>query len=493
MIRPKNCVLTVLLGLALSCGSYFNQPVKKQNAKLGESTPVTNKLFNLPKPKKKIVAGVYNFRDQTGQYKALENGSTFSTAISQGATTMLIKALEDSNWFTAIERENLGNLLNERKIIRTTRDEYSKTKNKKEAKLPALLYAGVLLEGGIISYDTNILTGGLGARYFGVGGSSQYRQDRISVYLRAVSTSNGKILKTVYVSKTILSQAISVNLFKYVSFQRLLEAETGFTKNEPVQLAMKEAIEKAVESLILEGIQDDLWQADINDTQKQELLTHYNLEKEEALSTDIHQRFLKPRRGVNVVTGALGTTLINGDLQSPELEFNGRVGAKHYFTPYLNLGFTYNKFNLSNKNLLNEGYMSFDFDLEYNLLPYDRFTPFLFGGAGVNASNYFIKIDPKIQFGVGFEYLIKDNIGVYGFGQQNYVFSDEIDNVVAGKQNDLFYRFGVGVNIYFTNSNKQKNEKREALKAQRKVLKSIRKNADSQLLQNQLNSNPSNN
>ena len=113
--------------------------------------------------------------------------------------------------------------MNERKIIRT-RDEYSKTKNKKEAKLPALLYAGVLLEGGVISYDTNILTGGLGARYFGVGGSTQYRQDRISVYLRAVSTSNGKILKTVYVSKTILSQAISVNLFKYVSFQRLLEA-----------------------------------------------------------------------------------------------------------------------------------------------------------------------------------------------------------------------------------------------------------------------------
>lgn len=92
MIRLKNCVLTALLGLALSCGSYFNQPVKKQDAKLGESTPVTNKLFNLLKPKKKIVAGVYNFRDQTGQYKALENGSTFSTAISQGATTMLIKA-----------------------------------------------------------------------------------------------------------------------------------------------------------------------------------------------------------------------------------------------------------------------------------------------------------------------------------------------------------------------------------------------------------------
>ena len=256
---------------------------------------------------------------------------------------------------------------------------------------------------------------------------------------------------------------------------------------------MKEAIEKAVESLILEGVQDDLWQTDLNDTQKQELLTHYNLEKEEALSTDIHQRFLKPRRGVNVVTGALCATLINGDLQSPQPEFNSRVGAKHYFTPYFNLGFTYSKFNLSNKNLLNEGYMSFDFDLEYNLLPYDKFTPFIFGGAGVNAANYFKKVDPKIQLGFGVEYLLKDNIGLYAFGQQNYVFSDEIDNVIAGKQNDLFYRFGVGVNIYFTNTNKQKNKKREAIRAQRKVLRSLRKDADTQLLQNQINSNPSNN
>ena len=96
----------------------------------------------------------------------------------------------------------------------------------------------------------------MGARYFGVGGSTQYRQDRITIYLRAISTSNGKILKNIYVSKTILSQAVDVSLYKYVSFQRLLEVETGFTRNEPVQLAVQEAIEKAVKGLIVEGIED---------------------------------------------------------------------------------------------------------------------------------------------------------------------------------------------------------------------------------------------
>ena len=134
--------------------------------------------------------------------------------------------------------------------------------NAKDSQLTPLLFAGVLLEGGIISYDSNIITGGFGARYFGTGASTRYRQDRISIYLRLVSTSNGKILNTVYVSKTILSQSVDANLFKYVNIKRLLEVETGFTRNEPIQLAVTEAIEKAVEGLIVDGIKDNLWEVD---------------------------------------------------------------------------------------------------------------------------------------------------------------------------------------------------------------------------------------
>ena len=203
----------------------------------------------MPEAKNKIVVGVYNFRDQTGQFKVQDNGSSFSTAITQGSTTILLKALEDTKWFRPIERENLSNLLNERNIIRSTRQEYRKTSNPNEPQLPPLLYAGVLLEGGIVSYDSNIVTGGLGARYFGLGSSAQYRQDRITIYLRAISTSNGEILKTIYVSKTILFQSLDASLFRYVKFKRLLEVETGITKNEPIHMAVTEAIEKAVESL----------------------------------------------------------------------------------------------------------------------------------------------------------------------------------------------------------------------------------------------------
>ena len=203
------------------CSAYYNQPLGIERAIIGESTPATSLLKNLPKPKEPVVIGIYKFRDQTGQYKASEVGSTFSTAVTQGATSILIKALEDSKWFIPIERENIGNLLQERNLIRSTRQEYSKNTN--EPQLTPLLYAGVLLEGGIVSYDSNIITGGFGARYFGAGGSTKYRQDRVTIYLRMVSTSNGKILKTVYVSKTLFSQAIDQSFFRYVKFKRLLE------------------------------------------------------------------------------------------------------------------------------------------------------------------------------------------------------------------------------------------------------------------------------
>jgi Uncharacterized protein involved in formation of curli polymers len=214
MVKQLHKIVLILFlpMLFTSCGAYFNQPLGNQEARISENTNQTEKLLNLPLPAEPLVVGVYNFKDQTGQYKNIENGSTFSTAVTQGATTILIKALEDSKWFKPIERENLQNLLNERNIIRSTRDEFANP-NAPAQRLNPLLFAGMLLEGGVISYDSNLLTGGSGARYFGVGASTQYRQDRITVYLRAVSTSTGQVLKTVNVSKTILSQAVDVGIF----------------------------------------------------------------------------------------------------------------------------------------------------------------------------------------------------------------------------------------------------------------------------------------
>ncbi len=219
-------------------------------------------LNELPAPERQVAIAVYGFTDQTGQFKPTENGQTLSRAVTQGAGSMLVKALQEAgnrNWFTIVERERLDNLLKERQIIREMRQRYLGEEEINTQALPALLFAGVLIEGGIVGYDTNTLTGGAGAAFLGSGARQEYRQDTVTVYLRAVSVRTGEVLTNVTASKTIASQAIGASAFKFVAFKELLEAEAGFTTNEPDQVALQQAIEKAVYGLIMEGEQLDLW------------------------------------------------------------------------------------------------------------------------------------------------------------------------------------------------------------------------------------------
>ncbi|MGE8343199.1 MAG: CsgG/HfaB family protein [Flavobacterium sp.] len=442
--------LFIVFGLLLTgCGAYYNQPTGVQKAVLGEGTPATSLLKDLPKPKEQVVVGVYKFRDQTGQYKPQENGSSFSTAVTQGATSILIKALEDSKWFIPIERENIGNLLQERNLIRATRQEYIKDANPNEPQLTPLLYAGVLLEGGIVSYDSNIITGGFGARYFGAGASVKYRQDRVTIYLRMISTSNGKILKSVYISKTILSQAIDESLFRYVNFKRLLEVETGYTTNEPVHMAVTEAIEKAVESLVLEGIKDNVWEADAPKWEVDNLLKAYAEETKTADVTGLYDRVLENRRSKFAIELSGGATLMDGDYRDPLLRPFGRGALKWMISPSFTVSASTNVVNLANKNLLDVGYITYDLNMEWIILPKDRLTPFLYGGGGYGMNRKFENTYGKFQYGAGLEYMASDQIGIKLFAEQNINFSDNVDYIVAGTRDDYYYKFGLGITFYF--------------------------------------------
>ena len=451
---------TIYLGgtlLLTSCSAYFNQPLSQQPSRTGEFSKSTVPLLNLPPAAQPIEVAVYNFSDQTGQYKAVENGSTFSTAVSQGGTTMLIKALEDSGWFIPIERENLSNLSTERNIIRNTKQEYIKNLNPNEPPLPPLLYAGLLLEGGIISYDTNIITGGVGARYFGLGGSAKYRQDRITVYLRAVSTSNGEILKTVYVSKTILSQAVDASFFRFVKFQRLLEAETGITQNEPVQLAMKDAIEKAVHDLIIEGIAKQFWSTQGGKEVNDQLVAEYFVDKNKDESTLLFDRFQLNREGNNSLGITVGGNIPDADYSTQKLGFMGRMEYQRSFGHFFKASLSGTIFKLDNGKQYNDILGSMDLNGQFSLLPNDRWSPFVYAGPGVvldfvkpdGESNRFGDSYFKIQYGVGVEYFLSKKIGIKLFGEHNIVFSDELDGVVSGKRDDFYYNLGLGINYYF--------------------------------------------
>lgn len=257
-------LLTALAGCATVTDSGRTAfPETRPEAFIPDKTQTQVLLSKLPAPTRPIAIAVYGFVDQTGQYKPSETGQTLSRAVTQGGGSILVKALQDAGnrqWFTIVERESLRNLLNERQIIREMRERYLGEQGVNPQALPALLFAGVLLEGGIVGYDTNTVTGGAGAAFLGIGGRTEYRQDTVTVYLRAVSVRTGEVLTTVTASKTIASQSLGANAFRYVGFKELLQAEAGYTTNEPDQVALQQAIEKAVYALVLEGVELNLWE-----------------------------------------------------------------------------------------------------------------------------------------------------------------------------------------------------------------------------------------
>lgn len=213
----------------------------------------------LPEPSgPPITVAVYGFTDKTGQKKPSDRLALFSTAVTQGAEVFLIKALQDAGrWFTVVERVNLDNLIKERQLIRNQREVYEG----KDAKpLRPMVVAGMLIEGGIIGYDSNTKSGGHGARILGIGATKQYRVDEIVISLRVVSVSTGEVLITNAVSKTVYSTSFNAGVLRFVADgTRAVELEAGVAVNEPTTYAIRLAVEQAVFDMIHEGERKGLW------------------------------------------------------------------------------------------------------------------------------------------------------------------------------------------------------------------------------------------
>jgi len=226
----------------------------------------STELLNIQAPLSRPVVAVYPsaFTDQTGQRKSNSEFALFSSAITQAPSNLLIRTLKHASngqFFRVVERVGLDNLVKERQIIRSTREELDE-----ENKIMPLLFAGVLLEGAVVSYDSNLATGGAGARYLGIGTSVQYREDTITVSLRMVSVATGEILVEVMSSKTILSYGQSQDVFKFIEMgTELVEIEFGVSRNESTTIALMKAIEGAVLELIIIGYDKGYWKYEKNE------------------------------------------------------------------------------------------------------------------------------------------------------------------------------------------------------------------------------------
>ena len=253
--------LCLLVIFTSSCTTVSNHVVPKKELPKIRPLLVTE-LARVEPPEKRPVVAVYGvaFNDDTGQRRSNGEFANFSTAVTQSPVTYLIRALhhaggQKQGFFDVVERVGVDNLMKERQIIRATRQEASE-----KQKIKPLLFAGLLMQGSVVGYDSNETSGGMGARYLGIGASKKYRKDTITVSLRTVSVLTGRVLLEVLVTKSILSVGYSQDVFKFVAQgTELIEIENGSVQNESVNLALQAAIETAVLQTIQDGLTAGYW------------------------------------------------------------------------------------------------------------------------------------------------------------------------------------------------------------------------------------------
>ena len=222
-------------------------------------------LLEISPAKEMPVVAVYQFSDKTGQRKARPGIADFSTAVTQGGVEMVVDALKtagQNSWFRVVERNGIDHLVRERQIIRSARQDVAKKEGQEKYKeLNPLLFAGIIIEGGIIGYDTDIKSGGRGARTLGIGVSRQYRQDVVTISMRAISVLTGEVLLNVQTRKTVFSYGTGGDVFKFIEEgTQLVEFEDGIGNNESVTYAVRTAIEAGVLELIYQGHRRGYWE-----------------------------------------------------------------------------------------------------------------------------------------------------------------------------------------------------------------------------------------
>lgn len=229
-----------------------------------QATPIPEMMSAVPPlDGKKITIAVYSFGDKTGQRKPADNIANLSSAVTQGAEVWVIKGLQEvgnGTWFDVVERVGMDNLIKERQLIRNTREVYEKNLDNGPTPLKPMVFAGLILEGGVVGYDSNVAMGGVGARYLGIGAQTEYRVDTVTVVMRLVSVSTGRVLMSIATEKTIASHRSGADIFKFFDMgTKLVESEAGFSVNEPVNYAVRAAIEAGIVELVYEGERKEFW------------------------------------------------------------------------------------------------------------------------------------------------------------------------------------------------------------------------------------------
>lgn len=254
-------MLFLLSGCVGGVHPTLNQPyILRNDAEV--KTFANPRLFeNLPElDGQEIPIAVYSFTDRTGQRKPSSTQASFSTAVTQGADAYVIKTLQDvgnGGWFKPVERVGIDSLIKERQLVRQMREQAS---GENAQPLPPLTVAGIILEGGIIDYNSNTKTGGNGARILGIGPYQQYAEDQVMISMRLVSVQTGEVLTSVTVEKNLLSTSEGLTAFRFFDLgTQAFEYDGQQTSNEAGNYAIRSAVETGIVELIWDGERKGLW------------------------------------------------------------------------------------------------------------------------------------------------------------------------------------------------------------------------------------------
>ena len=198
-------------------------------------TKATQLLAALPEPKTKPKIAIYSINDKTGQIKDIG-----SSVVTQGATDMMITALQRSRQFIILDRVNFVNLMNEQNLR-------SKGRLRQEdgPQIGQMTGADYVLSGAITEYQVDKETSGLGLKIAGLGGSNKYATAATAIDLRLTDTTTGEVVWAVSLKKEIKGKKVGLQTFAFIG-NNVVEFETGKGKQEVINLVIRTLLEEAI-------------------------------------------------------------------------------------------------------------------------------------------------------------------------------------------------------------------------------------------------------
>lgn len=247
---------------------YGPQPVA------GPLTTTAQSLEDLRPPPRPITVAVYDFPDLTGQRKPGGVVADLSTAVTQGASSLVIEALKSAGgggWFDVVDRTRDADQARERSIRLAAETNDGK---KPAPVMVPLRPADYILNGGIITYERSIESGDATADWLGLGGGADTNRNFVSVTMRLVNAETAEVVQSVTVHKSI--DSVTAGIFSrnraapygeypqslldiYPSLSDALDANFSRTVGELTEIALREAIETAIRDLIIKCKADGVW------------------------------------------------------------------------------------------------------------------------------------------------------------------------------------------------------------------------------------------